>query len=462
MTGPIFDPTSLGGLTAWRVCGVATVLVALMSVILVIRHTRAEEESGRAELVGSAVVGRHALPAAAVILVAAADLAAGLAVTAALAGLGLQGAFAFGMSIAGTGWLFAGLAVLAAQLTQHAHTASAIGHASVGVAFVLRAAGDASGLEWLSWTSPLGWAQRVRPFAGEQWWVLGLLAAVALGLVGAAVLLARRRDLGAGLLPARRGPAAAARHLAPAWRMHRATLLGWTIAFAAVGTLFGLLAQSITALVTDNPQIAELLARLGGDEGTLVDTFFATELGLLGLVAGGYAVNATLRLRAEEQAGRAEPVLATAVPRWRWAAGHLALALAGTTLILAAGGLGAGLAHGLRVGDVSGQLPRLLAAALAQAPAAWVLAGLAMLLFGALPRLTGLAWAALLACVLLGELGQLLQIDEAIRRVSPYEHLPALPGAGAGAAPFLWLGAVAAALVAAGLLAFRRRDLTGP
>ncbi|NRQ38920.1 ABC transporter permease [Nonomuraea sp. NN258] len=464
LTGPVFDASSVGGLTAWRATTIASVLAALISITAVTRHTRAEEESGRAELIGACAVGRHALASAAVLVAGGANLLIGLLIALALTGQGLPagGALALGLAVAGTGWFFTGVAVVAAQLTAHARTANGIALAALGLAFLLRAVGDAAGMEALSWLSPLGWAQRVRAFAGERWQVAVLFVAAALLLVAAAAVLARRRDLGAGLMPPRPGPRDAARSLAGplalACRLQRSALLGWTVGFTAVGAMFGSLAQSVGDLVRDNAQIAAALALLGG-AGALIDTFLAAQLGLLSLVAGAYAVQATLRLQGEEAAVRAEPVLATAVPRWRWTAGHLTVALAGTLVILTAAGLAIGLAHGIRIGEPVEQTARLAGAALVHVPAAWTLAGIAMLLFGALPRLTGLAWAALVAFALLGQFGELLQLDAWLRNLSPFAHLPQAPGGSVNVVPLTWLAAITLALALAGMAAFQRRDL---
>ncbi|MFF3445391.1 ABC transporter permease [Streptosporangium sp. NPDC002721] len=464
LTGPVFDATSIGGLTAWRATTIAAVLAALMSTLVVTRHTRAEEETGRAELVGSCAVGRQAVPGAAVLVAAAANVLIALLVTVGLAGQGLPvaGALAFGAAVGGTGWVFTGVAIVAAQLTTHARTANALACAVLGVAFLLRALGDAAKVEALAWSSPLGWAQRVRAFAGERWWVVALLAVTALALVAAAALLARRRDLGAGLLPSRPGLPEARPYLAGplalAWRLQRGGLLGWAIGFAVAGVLFGALAHSMGDIVGDNPQLAALLAQLGGTDA-LTDAFLTAELSMLGLVAGGYAVQATLRLRDEELALRAGPVLATAVTRRRWSLSHLGVALGGSALILSVGGLAAGLAHGLRIGEPAAQAARMLGAALVQAPAAWTLAAIAMLLFGLLPRLTALAWAALLAFALLAQLGELLQLDDWVMNLSPFAHVPQTLSQPVDAGPLLGLGVVTAALLAAGITGFQRRDL---
>ena len=104
-------------------------------------------------------------------------------------------------------------------------------------------------------------------------------------------------------------------------------------------------------------------------------------------------------------------------------------------------------------------MPRLLGAALVQLPAAWVLAGLGTALFGLAPRLAALAWAGLIACVVLLELGALFGLNQWIVDASPFAHVPKLPGTAFTATPLLWLTVVAAALAAAGLAGFRRRDI---
>ncbi|MFI6908752.1 ABC transporter permease [Nonomuraea sp. NPDC050394] len=466
ITGPVFDSASVGGLTAWRATTITAVLTALMNLLLITRHTRAEEESGRAELLGACAVGRHALMSSALLVAAGANLLIGLLITAALAGQGLPGtgALAFGLAIACTGWLFAAVAALTAQLTEHARTANGLALAMLGLAFLLRAGGDAAQIDALSWASPLGWAQRVRAFAGERWWVLALSALAALVLVALAAALARRRDLGAGVLPPRRGPADAPPYLGSplglAWRLHRGGLLAWAAGFAVMGTLFGTLADSAGQILRGNPRLAAILDQLGG-AGALTDTFLATVLGVMGLVAGGFAVQAVLRLQTEESALRAESVLAAAVSRTGWTLAHLAMALGGAAVILTAGGFAVGLAHGLRTGEAGPQALRLAGAAWVQLPAVWVAAALAMLLYGVLPRLTALAWAALTGFALLGQLGEVLQLPGSLRNLSPYAHLPQAPGGEVTARPLLWLATVAVACAGAGVLTFRRRDLTG-
>ena len=466
--GPGFDLTSVGGLTAWRIGGTGAVLVALMSVLVVVRHTRAEEEAGRLELLGSTVLGQRAALVAGLTVAVGADLVIAVLVGLGLTGLGLPaaGSFALGLSLAATGVLFGTVAAVTAQLTNGPRAANGMAGGVLGLSFLLRAVGDGVGpggpLTWLTWLSPIGWIEHVRPFAGERWWVFGLVVAVAALCAGVAAVLVTRRDLGAGLLPARPGPAHGSAGLAGpfalAWRLHRGALLGWSVGLAAMGSLAGSVADVVGDLVNDNPQMAQVLERLGG-QGGLADTYLAATMGIVGLGASGYAVQAMLRLRAEETASRAEPVLATPVGRTRWALSHLLFAGVGTAVLLGAVGLGAGLAHGLRTGEVGTQVPRLVGAALAQLPAAWVLVGVAVALVGLAPRAVVGGWAVLAACVLVGQLGPVLRFDQWVMDLSPFTHLPRLPGGTVTIAPMVWLVAVAAVLVVAGLAGLCRRDI---
>ena len=466
LQGPAYDAGTYGGATAWQVVTPGVFLIALMSMLLVTRHTRQEEETGRAELVSAGVVGRYAWLTSSLLFV--------LVVNVVLAAVTVAGYVAMGLPVAGSvalavgcglnGLVFAGVAAITVQVTEYARPANGMAFAALGAAFLLRAIGDTSTeLSWLSWLSPIGWAERFQPFAGERWEVLLLPVALTGVLLAAAAALLVRRDLGAGVLATRLGPAAAppwlGSPLALAWRLQRGALAGWIIGAAVAGLSFGVIAQDMVQFAAEDPETAELLAALGGS-GSIADIYLAAILSWIGMLAAGYAVQATLRLRAEEAELRAEQVLATATPRIGWAGSHLVVAAVGSAVVLAVGGLLAGLAHGLRSGDLGGELPRVLGGALVQLPAVWVMAAVGAALFGLLPRLVvGVTWAVLAGVLFVTMFGEPLQLSQLVLDVSPFAHLPRLPAAAFTAAPLAWLLAVAGLLAAAGLAGFRRRDL---
>ncbi|WP_405554002.1 ABC transporter permease [Streptomyces sp. NBC_01171] len=453
LTGPVLDD-SLGGLTAWRVGVYAGLLAAVMSLLIVIRHTRDEEESGRLEVVASGAVGRRApLSSALLASLAANGVLAGVLV-AGLASLGLSGAVALGLAVGLVGLVFASAAAVAAQLTESARLARGLTSGLLGAAFVLRAAGD-SGSSWLTWASPLGWLEKVRAFAGERWWVLGLLAAACVVQGAVAYGLAGRRDLGMSFLPTRPGPAVGRLGSAGAlaWRLQRGGLFGWSIGFFLAGVIYGSLTEGAADLVSGNSGARAVLERMGGRAG-VTDTFLSAMIGMLGLVAALYVVGAVLRLSAEESSGRAEPLLACAVSRLRWAAGHLVIAFGGVGVLMLLAGLGFWAGYGARPGAVLG-------ACLLQVAAAWTLGAVTVLLYGFVPRAAVAGWAVAGAVLLIGWVGPALDAPGWLLNLSPYSHLPKLPGAEMEWGPVSVLVGVAAALTGAGVLGLRRRDLAG-
>ncbi|MFI0483767.1 ABC transporter permease [Actinomadura sp. 9N215] len=464
--GPLYD-TSLGAIIAQR-SGFIPVVVGLISALTVVRHTRTEEEAGRRELLGATVTGRGAGLAAALIVTMAANLVLALLLTAGLTAqdLPLAGSLALGLQLAAAGCLFAAVAGVTAQLSEGAGAARGIALAALGAAFAIRMAADVggkdSGLTWLGWASPFGWTNRMRAFGGERWWTLALVAALIAVLVAAAGALQARRDVGAGILPPKLGPVAASVRLSGpfglGWRLQSRPMYGWLAGFAALGVIFGALAKGIEDMVEDNPELEEIFTKIGGQSG-ITDAYFASVMSILGIIVAAYAVSAALRLRTEESGQRAEPLLATATGRLRWASSHLVFALLGPAVALAVSGTAAGLTHGLNAGDVGGELPRVFGAAMAQLPAVWLVAAIALALFGLAPRLTaGGAWAAVGLFGAISMFGPSLDLSEGVMDVSPFTHIPKI-GQNFAVMPLVWLAAIAAVLAVLGMVGFRRRDL---
>ncbi len=462
--GPAFDLTSAGGFTAWRIGGFAAAVIALMSLLTVIRHTRAEEEAGRLELLRSGVVGRHAPLAAALLVTVGANitLAAIVIIGLIFQSLPVAGSMALGLGFAGSGIVFAGVGAITAQISENARPARGMAASVLGVAYLLRAVGDSSDTAtWLSWLSPIGWTQQMRPFADERWWALGILLVVGIALIALAAALEDRRDFGAGLRPAPLGPERAAAGLSSAaglaWRLQRGSLLAWTIGIAIFAGAIGSVANGVLDIFKGNAQLEEMIRRLGGAQ-SLIDAFFAAVLPLMAIVGTIHSVQAMLRLRSEETETRAEQVLGTAVTRTRLMGSHLVHALAGPPILMSAVGLSAGGAYAASVQDAS-KVWGVLGGALVFVPAMWVLTGVTMALIGLAPDRSALAWGVLAGCGFLGQLGPILQLPDRVLRISPFANVPPFPGTGLEILPLAVLSILATALTLAGIWGYQRRDI---
>jgi ABC-2 type transport system permease protein len=464
MFGRVYEP-SLGAVGLIKLTGLGTAMVGLFALLVVIRHTRADEELGRYELLAGGSIGRFASLAASLTTAAIGTVVIGLVTTVALiaAGLPSAGSIAFGLCWTVAGLAFAGVGAIAAQLTASARAARALGIGALAVAYLLRAAGDSTGgaePTWPTWLSPIGWAQQLRPYAGDRWTLAVLPVTFGVVLVALAIMAARHRDLGAGLLPQRPGAAEAPRLLAGpfglAWRLQRTAFLGWLAAFMLLSLVVGQIVTRIGDML-NTPAARQLITVLGGvDE--LTKAFVAVELTFIAVFAAAYGISSTLRLQGDESAMRADLILSTPTGRLRWALSHLVIALLGTGSLMLASGLGIGLAHAVASGDRS-VLGADLLAAVVRLPAAWVLVGASLALYGLSSRAAPIAWGVLVATFLASEIGPLLDLPHWVRELSPFTHVPNLPGGQVTAGPLLALLAVAAALIAVGLWGLRRRDL---
>lgn len=464
LAGPGFglDDYTLGAMTANELSLTLIVAAAIMSVFMVVRHTRAEEENGRAELVRAAAVGRPAFAVAAITVTAIANGLVALLVWGALVGTGLEAGdgLLLSVGIGVTGLVFGAIALVAAQVTEHARAASGIGMAVLGLAFVVRGVGDIMVEHGgtLSWFSPIAWAQQTRPYAGGRWWPLLLsvaLVALALALAGA---LGERRDFAAGLLPQRSGRPTASRALstpvALAMRLVWPSFVAWTVGIVLGGVTFGSLVDAVQDALADNPTLTEVLGG-GSDIGDAVLALFFPYLALAG---AAYGLTVVQRLRSEETEGRVEVVLTRGVSRSRWLGSGLAVAAITAAIAVVLGGLSMGGAAAAATGDAS-WTGRMTEAAIVYLPALALVIAIGAVLLGAWPRLLGLVWALVGWMTLVMILGTLLDMPDWARWLSPIDQTPAVPQEALTAAPLLIMGAGAAVLTVLALATFRRRDI---
>ncbi len=458
--GPVYND-SLGATGIWK-AGMFHLLIAVAVILTVIRHTRADEETGRTELIESTAVGRYASLTAALALCCGASIVVGVIGAGGLLSTDVApaGSLAFGAALAGSGIVFTAVAAVTAQLSSSARIARGAAFSVLGAAFTVRAVGDA-GSGALSWLSPLGWSLQVRPYAGDRWWVLILHMLTTVTLTALAYALLARRDVGAGLIAQRPGRATARPALRGAfglaWRLDRGSVLLWASGLGLYGLLIGSIVHGIAEEVASSTAVRSAILRMGGSDA-LAQAFVAVAFGMLGMCAAAFVVSLTLRLHQEESSQRAETLLAGAVSRSRWLASHLSIALIGSAVSLLLAGLAAGVTYGVASGDVSGKLSAVLATAAVQLPAVWLLAAVTVALLGAAPRLAPAAWGVLVGFVALYLLGSILGVSQWLLDLEPFGHTPHV-GRGFTATPLLVLSLIDAALIALGAAAFRRRDV---
>jgi ABC-2 type transport system permease protein len=372
------------------------------------------------------------------------------------------------------GLVFVGVAAVACQLVSTTRAASGLSAAALALAFLASGLGnmagtvDEAGLStasaWPAWLSPMGWGQQVRPFGDAVVWPLGLGVAALAGLLGLALLLAERRDIGRGMWSERRGPAHAPRSLpSPAgltWRLQRTVLASWAVGMALFGLIFGSMSEQIR---NGDFAAADWAPQTGGTD-VVLDAFLTSMVQIGGMFVAVYAVQVLLRMRVDETGGTLEPLLATAVTRTGWAGGHLLNAVAGSVLLLLLYGLGMGLTAG-RVLDQPGPLLReLTVGSLLQLPGVLVMGAVVVAAVGLVPRwAAAVSWSVLVVAWILGPMfGPALDLPAWLQDLSPFSQVPQVPATDPDAGPVVALVAVAVVLAATGVTALRRRELLLP
>jgi ABC-2 type transport system permease protein len=462
LAGPPVGLDTVAGAIAFEISFFVILVAALMAMFTTVRHTRADEEAGRTELVRAAQVGRHAPLVAAVGVAALGCVAMALAIGAAATATGLApgGSFLLGASVGAAGLVFTGITVVCAQVSASARATYGLVLAIFGISFAVRAVGDIEG-NALVWASPIGWAQATHPFSDDRWAPLLLCVVAAAGLLVAARALLDHRDLGAGMLETRPGPATADRSLRSplglAWRLQRGSVLSWAVGLVLLGALYGGLAGSVETLLADNEDASSFFPE--SSTAGLVDAYLALTLVMGSLLAMAFGVASVLRARSEETAGRVEPLLATATSRAAWLGSHATVAFAGSAVLLAATGAATGAVHGATSGD-AGQIGRLTGGALAHLPAVWLVMAIALLLVGVVPHAAPAAcWSVVAVVVLITLFGQSLDWPAWVTDLSPMSWTPTVPVESWQPGAALGLIAVTVTLLGAAFGGFRHRDV---
>lgn len=446
-------------IAVWELGAMTCLVLGIVIVLRAAAVSRGEEDQGRAELLHAACAGpvpRVIVQAALLgILSALVGSAAGAGLLA-LQGAGAADARSYGVAVGLTCLLLAATTQVGAQLAADAAGTRAVGMTVLAASFLAYGLDCAKDWRWsglAAAASPFRLREDLAAGEGDDWTpCLWALAAWIL-LTGVAAVMARRRDLGQGLVSVRppwmRMPLRAPGPAALALWLSARSMITWALAVGATAGLFTDMGRSLVELARQDGLSSDSeMGSLLGSSSDPGEAFLAYLGSLLGVLAACQAVSLASRAGAEELSGRIEAVAATGVTTVRtilawW---MTALVSSGLTLACAAGAaatvgedaLGTGSWDALRL--VAGQWPAAIAAA-----------GLASFVCAARPRWRGLAWIPVLASLGITQFGASLDLPEGIRDANP--------AAQAGEIGSWWLLGMAVVLIASGILLHRRRDL---
>src|SRR5690625_1239430 len=386
------DNYTFGAMMAHQMLLLTGVVVALMNILFVSRHTRADEEGGRIELIRSLPTGRLANLGATFLIAAGTNFVLALIVGFGLFSLriesiDLEGSLLYGAVLGAVGIIFAAITGVFAQLSESSRGTLGFSFALLGVFYLIRAVGAVSN-ESVAWASPLGWVLRTEVYVNNYWWPVAMTLGTASILIVLALYLNSIRDLEAGFLPARAGRRNAhTTLLSPlglVLRLQRVGIIAWAIGLYILGASYGSVFGDFDSFFEGNEVMQDLL--ISAEGFSLVEQFIPMLLTVMALASSIPALMVVSKLKGEESKGRIEVVLSTAVSRFRLLGSYVVMSVVVGIVVLALSAIGiwsAGemvMEEGLAFGEIFG-------GAMAYVPAMWVMIGVSVLMLGVVPGL---------------------------------------------------------------------------
>ncbi len=448
------------GIVVWNIKTVSLIILAIFNILAVSKIIRGEEESGRADLLNSGMVGRQSLFAAAMIISCATNLLMGmlLFITMLLFGLPIGGSLAISLLLAVGGCLFASIGAVTSQLASARRTASSIGIGLMGVFYALSFMNNLSaGNNISSYFTPFRWFFIVRPFAGNHLPFLLIAGVLVIAIAGFGLYLSSKRDVGAGMIHPKTGRSEAApgfnNIFALSWRMHKGLLIAWAVSLGIFALGIGSVDPLVSKMLSDSPTLASWMHHFGEPE----EAFLALMVYVLGLFVSAYSILAVQKMHSEETDGHLEALLSTRVKRSKWALSHILFSVIGSISILLVIGLCIAIGSVVGGGNI-GTFGSIVIMAIVKLPAVLVMAGIGALLFGFLPKLSvGLSWAVYSLFILIQLLWEMALVPDIVFLLTPFGRV--YPTQPVTIAVVTLLLLIAAVLYGSGLLLFKRRDI---
>ncbi len=463
LSGPPVALDDPGGFTVWRIGTPVSVLASGWIMLAATRITRGEEDGGRWDLL---LAGRLRMADVVVrylaALVGSATLI-GVAVAAGLLAARTEptGAVIHAAGITCVALTFATAALLAAQVMPRRSAATGLTVAALGVGLMLRMIADGSHqLAWLAWATPFGLTARSAPYADNRILPLIVLGAFPIVLAGAALVAARHRDLGEGIVavPDSRPPRTRLLQSIGGFALRRAgrTTLAWATGIAASFLVVGALLASILELFRTTPRFADLAAAAG--IALSVNVVAAALFSVLAVPTGLYAAMRLAAMVADEKAGRTTLLFAEPISRVRLMSTEIMVTVGGVVALHCSAAVA--FWSGAKITGAPLQLTDSLAGALNSLPVALLAAGAAAVGVGWLPSAAGAIGALpIVGGFLVNVIMQTTHAPGWVVNLSPWTHLAAVPDTPpnwAATTIFLFIGAV---LTALGVYGYVQRDL---
>ncbi len=447
-------------LVAWNIKTISLIVLGIFNILAMTKILRGEEESGRAEILMSGMVGRQAPFAASSILSLSTNVLMGLLtfITMLAFGLPVAGSLSLSLLFVVGGCLFASLGAITSQLFSAKRMASSAAIGFLGAFYAISFLNNLSANNnFASYITPFRWFFIIRPFDGNHlgFLLVGVLAVVVFTFI--ALFLADKRDVGEGMIHPKTGRKDAApsfrNEWALDWRQHFGSLLTWTIVLGVFSFGVGNVNTLVSDMLGEQSTLASWMSMFGEPQ----EAFLSLMLFVFTLFVAAYGIVAAGKLHLEESDGRAELLLGTPMKRIGWMLSHVLFSVFGSVVLLIVIGCSTTIGSVMSGGSTGDFLP-ILSKALYKLPAIWTISGIAVLFFSLLPKISGaLSWSLFSLFIVIQLFWEMGILPGTAFLLTPLGQIyPTQPQT---AQTFLTLAAISIVLYVVGFIGFKNRDL---
>ncbi|MFV0363669.1 MAG: ABC transporter permease [Suipraeoptans sp.] len=471
IVGPVYGATNYttGAMYGNFMLVFSAIFTAIMSIMIVVRHTRHDEELGRLELIKSLPVGKLSNLASAMIVTVITNALLAILVGVGMYilredGMDLRGCMIFGVGIAVCGIFFGVVAAIMCQITANGRTANALSYMVLIVLYLLRGVGDVSETEAVSMISPLGLVLRTKNFVEDNWWPIVVIVIISIVLMILAFYLAARRDMDAGLIPERAGKRHAGRMLSSpyglALRLLRMTIIIWVISIFVLAAMYASVFGDLDSFISNNAMLSGMLDQNAGYTAT--DQFMSLLMVIMTLISMIPVVASIGRIAGEEKRGYATHLFSGSVSRSSQLTAYLIPAIILCAVLQVVTAIGFWSVGSVVAPDSTPSLETFMISAMSYVPAMLVVIGLSVFIVGFIPKRVSLSYMYLGYSFFVVYIGTLAKLPQVLQDITPFGHVPQYPIEDLEAMPLVVMTCIAAVLCIAGYIGYRRRDIVTP
>lgn len=440
------------------------IAVAIMNIIIVVRHTRKDEETGHLEHLLALPVGPLAPFLALFLYVFCVNGILALVHMISLQSLGIpdidwMGSFTYGLSLGVIGLFFASLTLLFVQLFTSSRQVTSLSFTVLIVSYALRAIGDVRE-ETLSLLSPLGLALRSEVYVNNYRWPYIVLLVFVLVFLIVSAILYLKRDIDQSFLSFQWKKGRKHRNLTTLFHLifylQRGLIIAWAFGLFLLGASYGSMLGDLEYFLENLPVIEKMLPETG--ESTLTEQFLEMLMSVMAILCVVPLLQMILRLGKEEEEKYLESLLTTGTSRTEIFGCYLLISLLMSFFLLLATVIGL-FSASLFVMEEVVSFTIYLQLAISYLPPLWVMMGFAALLIGQFPRRRFLLWIYVAYSFVVIYLGDLLDLPEGMKKVTPFAYAVKFPLEIREIVSSGLLVGFSIGLMLLGIVTFQKRDL---